>query len=107
MADATEGAARDGLIAAPWTHEQVEALNRWQANDWVHPYTCGNRGEPGHKEYAEAHGQHDHGILVATPAGWVCPACDYTQDTAWAGMLHVEAFDFTAALQPDTPEEVR
>lgn len=85
----------DDIIRAPWAPAQVEALNRWQANEWVHPYTCGNRSAEGHKEYAEAHGQRDHGILQATPEGWVCPTCDYTQDTAWAGMLHVEAFDFT------------
>lgn len=68
------------LIYAPWTDEQVAALNRWQACDWVHPFTCGNRGDQDH--------EHTGGdILVATNAGWQCTSCDYTQNWAHDFML--------------------
>lgn len=53
-------------VIAPWTAEQVAALNRWQRLGYVHPFTCPNGWN-----------------LVATTAGWVCPGtCGYTQD--WA-----------------------
>jgi hypothetical protein len=55
---------------APWTAEQVDALNKWQRSGHVHPFTC-----PGH----EGGGDRD---LVATRAGWICCHCDYTQK--WA-----------------------
>jgi hypothetical protein len=59
---------------APWTAEQVDALNRWQRAGWVHPFTC-----TGH----EGGGDRD---LVATRRGWICCHCDYTQDWAHAFM---------------------
>lgn len=68
-------------IKAPWTKEQVEALNRYQKNKYFHPYTCGN----------------DHGFLnsertlVATEDGWICPKCDYTQD--WALSMSIDMAD--------------
>lgn len=54
-------------VKAPFTTEQVRALNRWQSLGYVHEFTC----ECGRR-------------LTATPAGWVCVGkdCDYTQD--WA-----------------------
>lgn len=59
-------------LRAPWTPEQVAALNRFQREGGMHPFTCG--------------GDHEsHHVLVATPDGWVCPdrpVCGYTQD--WA-----------------------
>jgi ssDNA-binding Zn-finger/Zn-ribbon topoisomerase 1 len=63
-------------IDAPWTDAQVEALNLFQMADYFHPFTC----------------PHDHGdqqdrVLRATPAGWVCPHCDYTQTWAHDFML--------------------
>jgi len=63
----------DDLKHAPWTPEQVEALNKFQHSGRFHPFTCGKRSD---------HNNND--ILVATPAGWVCPypGCDYTQ--GWA-----------------------
>lgn len=75
------------LIHAPWTIEQVEALTRWQNCEWLHPFTCGKRDLPAHKVYAEKHGQMDHGILIATTQGWVCPVCDYRQDWAHDFMM--------------------
>lgn len=64
------------MIKAPWTQEQVDGLNAYQAAPWVHPFTCGNK-----------HGDHgDENVLVATPEGWRCLSCDYTQDWAHASM---------------------
>ncbi len=53
-------------IEAPWTDENVAALNRQQNDARFHPYTCGNNS--------------NH-ILEATKNGWICPVegCDYTQ----------------------------
>lgn len=50
-----------------WTPEQVAKMNEWQHNGLIHPYTC---------ETSE------HGPLVATVRGWICPYCDYVQ--TWA-----------------------
>lgn len=68
-------------IKAPWTLEQVAALNRWQSNDHVHPFTCGsgNRKDERHMD--------KEGVLLATASGWVCPYCDYRQDWAHDFML--------------------
>lgn len=70
------------LIYPPWTDEQVAALNRWQACDHVHPFTCG---------LVEAGGKDDHGQLYATNKGWVCGyiGCKYTQNWAHDFMLKV------------------
>jgi hypothetical protein len=65
-------------IVAPWTDEQVEGLNRWQTAGIMHPYTCANRNDDRHPSRAFL----DRGTLLATPDGWVCPDCDYTQN--WA-----------------------
>lgn len=69
---------------APWTDEEVEALNVWQHTSSVHPFTCGKRVDhPFEEEYG------DHGALRATNDGWVCAHCDYTQD--WAHKMMFEA----------------
>lgn len=60
---------------APWTADQVVALEAWQACGWVHPYTCGNDHDGDRR-------------LVATADGWRCLICDYTQDWCWVGMLN-------------------
>jgi len=45
----------------PWTKEEVEALDKWQKNPEVHPYTC------------------DCGkVMTATPDGLRCD-CGYKQ----------------------------
>lgn len=59
-------------IHAPWTPEQVAALNSWQRTGYLHPFTCGKNSE--------------HRVLVATPDGWMCEDCDYRQDWAHAFM---------------------
>jgi hypothetical protein len=61
-------------IRAPWTAEQVDALNRRQADGALHPYTC----EHWHGDPAERRN------LVATTRGWICRYCDYTQTWAHA-----------------------
>ncbi len=72
-------------IEAPFTPEQVTALNAWQNNGAVHPFTCGgNRGDYAHKKYQFEHPDQDFGQLVATSEGWICPVpgCGYKQ--SWA-----------------------
>lgn len=69
-----------GTIQAPFTLTQVVALNLWQLDIRVHPFTCPNRS--GHLD----RGERDLGILVATPNGWICRDCDYTQPWAHAFM---------------------
>jgi hypothetical protein len=63
-------------IRAPWTPEQVAALNAFQQRGGMHPFTCG--------------GEHSFSspTLVAHPDGWHCPAepCTYQQDWAHAFM---------------------
>lgn len=68
------------IIKAPFTPEQVAALNQFQRLDWIHPFTCGsgNRTDADHLD--------GEGVLVATEAGWICPYCDYTQVWAHAMM---------------------
>lgn len=65
------------LVRAPWTAEQVAALNDWQKNDAVHPFTCAND-----------HGTQEDRELVATTDGWICRHCDYRQD--WAHRMMME-----------------
>lgn len=65
------------ITEAPWTEDQVRRLNLWQQAGNVHPFTCGR----------------DHGatqedrVLTATPEGWRCGGCSYTQDWAFEFML--------------------
>ena len=66
-------------LRAPFTPEQVEALNEYQQGGWMHPFTCG--GTCRERLGIEAE-------LVATEAGWVCETCDYTQD--WAHPMMIE-----------------
>jgi hypothetical protein len=71
------------MINAPFTPEQVHALNRWQKNDRVHPFTCGNeRMDAAHTKYQAEHPDQDFGQLVATAEGWLCPVCSFRQH--WA-----------------------
>ena len=65
------------MILAPFTPEQVEALNRFQERGEMHPFTCpGDRGEK--CKVRE---------LVATEAGWVCACGAYRQEWAHDFML--------------------
>jgi len=68
------------MIKAPFTPEQVVALNRFQQCGRFHPFTCGgNRKDAAHLD--------GEGVLVATPEGWRCPYCDYKQDWAHDEMV--------------------
>lgn len=60
-------------VYSPWNIDQVASLNAYQSSGVFHPYTCGNRC---------VSDRGDDGVLVATPEGWICPECGYTQ--AWA-----------------------
>ncbi|MFI9244190.1 hypothetical protein ACIGXF_16730 [Streptomyces sp. NPDC053086] len=76
----TEQTAR--TIRAPWTPEQVTALNNFQQYGGMHPFTCGND-------------QHDVSVvLMAHRDGWHCsdPACGYRQDWAHAFMADPSAW---------------
>lgn len=70
------------ILRAPFTAEQVEALNRYQAEGQFHPFTCANRGDGRHGD--------GEGLLTATAAGWVCPCCDSRQDWAHDFMAKIE-----------------
>ncbi|MEU8902151.1 hypothetical protein [Streptomyces mirabilis] len=72
-------------IRAPWTPEQVAALNRFQREGGMHPFTCGGDHAPGSP------------ALVAYTDGWRCPqpygeACDYRQDWAHRFMADPDAW---------------
>ncbi|MFD9443360.1 hypothetical protein [Streptomyces sp. NPDC060001] len=71
------------LIRAPWTAEQVDALNRFQKEGGMHPFTCGHE-----------HPAHPNAILNATPTGWRCFVldCEYEQDWAHAFMVDPAAW---------------
>lgn len=61
------------MVKAPWTDEQVESANGYQAEGVFHPFTCGECGND----------------LKAERDGWRCPTegCTYTQDWAHDFML--------------------
>lgn len=69
------------ITKAPWTAEQCVLLNRRQANNSLHPYTCG--------------GCSPSNTLVAVPEGWRCSRCDYQQD--WAHAADVAGVDDPSA----------
>lgn len=73
----------------PWSDEQVTALNRFQDSGQLHPFTCGsgNRSDASHRDVRARLGLRDNGQLIATRAGWICPACDYRQEWAHAAMF--------------------
>lgn len=84
-------------VTAPFTAEQVEALNTYQNAGLFHPFTCGNdRTDEAHIAYQAEHGG-DFGQLVATPDGWVCPVCDYRQD--WANPFMADGDMLTEAVR--------
>jgi hypothetical protein len=54
-----------GLCNTPWTEDQLNSLNGFQACEYFHPFTCGQR-EPDNKPH----------VLFATKDGWTCPMCN-------------------------------
>ena len=69
----TEDCKDNDKIEAPWTQEQVDALNRWQQAGFVHEFTCPS--------------DHPDRTLLATPEGWACQQCTYRQNWAHRFML--------------------
>lgn len=63
------------FLRAPWSSEQVDALNRFQRRGDIHEFTCPNDHDGADR------------TLIATKQGWICPHCDYRQDWAHAAML--------------------
>lgn len=74
-------------IVAPFSTEQVIALNRFQQYGFVHEFTCPTLHEEGR-------------ALVATKRGWICPHCDYTQNWAHPEMLQEFENPLTALKPP-------
>lgn len=75
------------MIRPPWTEAQVVALNQWQDNPDVHPFTCANRNDMDkHGRFTHRFVYGDRGALRATVNGWICLDCDYTQKWAYQFM---------------------
>jgi hypothetical protein len=70
------------IIKAPFTEEQVLALNEYQHLGIVHPFTCGLEG-------CKKSEQENDGVLIATEQGWICPCGKYKQDWAHAFMAEL------------------
>lgn len=73
------------VTKAPWSAEEVAALNAFQAAGQFHPLTCGLE----HDDHDPIPMRAPDNVLVATPDGWRCPhyGCKYTQDWAPAFMF--------------------
>ena len=85
-------------ITAPWSSEQVAALEQFQTASGMHPFTCG----------ADQHSLPP--ALVPSHSGWYCPdpACDYQQDWAHKFMTDPGAWPKPVGdRHGPTPEEVR
>ena len=76
------------IIEAPFSSEQVDALNRYQRSGVFHEFTC-----------AEHHDGADR-TLVATRQGWICPHCDYRQSWAHRAMLDPVPYSLTKRGHP-------
>jgi hypothetical protein len=88
-------------IRAPWTPEQVAALNQFQREGGMHPFTCVDQGGPWHARNVP---------LEATASGWECPSlhCHYRQDWAHAFMADPNAWPKPFAdLRPATGQPAR
>ena len=70
------------LCNAPWSEEVIARLNRWQACNFVHSFTCLGMRSNGKRCL-----QRD---LAATPDGWVCACGTYKQDWAHSSMAERE-----------------
>jgi hypothetical protein len=80
-------------IYAPWTEQQVVALNNFQRSGVMHPFTCG--------------GDHElHQTLVAEWDGWRCPdeACGYRQ--TWAHAFMADPNYLSAVKRPGVAEHL-
>lgn len=75
-------------VDAPFTAEQVVRLADWQASDYVHPFTCPDRGDRRHLP---------GDVLEPTVAGMICRRCDYLQ--TWVHDCMVDGVTLNAAKQ--------
>jgi len=87
-------------VFAPFTPEQVEALNKYQKSGAFHPFTCGISSLPvrSYKPNPNCEKSNNgEGILIATAEGWICPCGNYKQNWAHAFMadekLHPPTLD--------------
>lgn len=85
-----ENSIKTQRLDAPWTDEQVEALNRFQASGVMHGFTCGG----------SVHDNQPLGtsrpLLLARRDGWVCVGgvdCDYRQSWAHSFMADPAVLD--------------
>lgn len=70
----------DDRVSVPFTTDEADSLNAYQASGIGHPFTCGNDECRGPDKLA------GRGVLRADPVGWTCPHCDYMQEWAWKWM---------------------
>jgi phosphoglucomutase len=87
-------------IDAPFSDEQVAALNHYQRQGFFHPFTCGE-DDAEHVEYAEANRDRHVGLLVASRDGWHCPVCQYTQTWAHRFMTQPQPSSLTFESKTD------
>ncbi|UZF95790.1 hypothetical protein [Bosea sp. NBC_00550] len=99
---AKETTAMAEKLTAPWTDEQVSALNLFQVETRFHPFTCGgDRTDDAHRAYQAEQGG-DLGQLVATNDGWVCPVCGYRQQWAHGSWLRRPGMTANRSAVPAT-----
>lgn len=67
-------------IQAPFTPEQVKALNKYQRSGAFHPFTCCSHND------CDRQARANQGVLVAFEEGWTCPCGAWKQDWAHAFM---------------------
>lgn len=81
-------------LHAPWTEEQVDALNRYQTEGCMHPFT-GEAG-PGGEER----------VLIATKEGWTeTPGGPVVQTWAWRWMAGVPEGEISPFAVADEGEK--
>jgi hypothetical protein len=73
------GKQDDGITRAPWTADEVASLNAYQQAGAYHPFTCGD-------DACRAADPLKQAPLTASPDGWRCPRCEYTQNWAHTWM---------------------
>jgi hypothetical protein len=69
-------------IFAPFTDEQVAALNCYQKYGDFHPFTCCSH------EGCQRATREDRGILIASNEGWKCPCGKWEQTWAHSFMAN-------------------
>ncbi len=80
-------------IQAPFSLEQVNNLNAYQAVGQGHPFTCGGEG--------------CREILIAGRPGWTCLKCSYEQKWAWEWMANANTWHSNAIRPQSRPAKSR